>query len=223
MTDHRTPLLFWDVDTQIDFMLPEGKLHVEGAEALRPNLERLHQAARRLDLPLLASADDHEPGDAEISDDPDFETTYPPHCLRGTEGAERIEETRLDDPTVIGHEPLGSDAIEALVAGDDPVRLLVLKKQFDVFTNPNTEPLVRALDPARIILYGVALDVCNRHAVEGLLSRGWTHIAVVTDAVEAIDKSRKDALLADWGRRGVERMTTTEAIEYAERLASQAA
>jgi len=42
----------------------------------------------------VASADDHELTDPEISDEPDFEYTYPPHCLRGTPGAERVPETK---------------------------------------------------------------------------------------------------------------------------------
>ena len=29
-------LLFWNVDTQIDFVYPRGKLYVQGAEKLRP-------------------------------------------------------------------------------------------------------------------------------------------------------------------------------------------
>ena len=29
---------------------------------------------------------------------PDFATTYPPHCLRGTHGAEKVAETRQADP-----------------------------------------------------------------------------------------------------------------------------
>ena len=37
--------IFWEVDAQVDFMLPGGKLYVPGAEKLLPNLRRLTDAA----------------------------------------------------------------------------------------------------------------------------------------------------------------------------------
>ena len=40
-------LVFWEVDTQADFMLPGGKLYVPGAEKLLPNIRRLTDAARQ--------------------------------------------------------------------------------------------------------------------------------------------------------------------------------
>ena len=80
-------MILWDVDTQVDFMLPEGKLYVPGAEETIPAMERLVAAARAAGVVHVASADDHELTDPELSDAPDFLDTYPPHCLRGTSGA----------------------------------------------------------------------------------------------------------------------------------------
>ena len=34
------PLVFFDVDTQVDFMRPTGRLYVPGAEQIVPNLHR---------------------------------------------------------------------------------------------------------------------------------------------------------------------------------------
>jgi nicotinamidase-related amidase len=48
---------------------------------------------------------------------------------------------------------------------------LLLKKHFDVFTNPNTDRLLALLDPEEIILFGVATDVCDDAAVRGLVHR----------------------------------------------------
>jgi hypothetical protein len=44
--------VFWDVDTQVDFMSPEGKLYVPGAETIAPNLGRLTDYAHVLMLAL---------------------------------------------------------------------------------------------------------------------------------------------------------------------------
>ena len=67
--------ILWDVDTQFDFVLPDGKLYVPGAEETVPAMQRLVDAARGAGLVHVASADDHELTDAEISDEPDFLTT----------------------------------------------------------------------------------------------------------------------------------------------------
>lgn len=204
--------LFWDVDTQVDFMHPDGRLYVPEAETLLDNLVALSRAADEHGLPVLASADDHEPDDAEISDNPDFENTYPPHCMRGTEGVERVEVTGRAWTLEVGHEPRAYEQLKASVTDGRP-QILVHKKRFDVFTNPNVEPLLKALDPGRIVIYGVALDVCNKAAVEGLLDRGYTDLTVVTDATKPIRKEVEEELLQSWKDRGVELATTAEVVE----------
>jgi len=203
--------LFWDVDTQVDFMRESGALYVPGAEEIIPNLGRLTEAARMAGVPVVASADDHEADDAEISSDPDFSTTYPPHCMRGTPGQEKIPRTRLPGTVLIGHQALAPEDLAERVAGARDA-LVILKKQFDVFTNPNTEPILDLLRPAKIVLYGVALDVCNRAAVEGLWSRGHHDLTVVTDATAALDEERGRELLEEWQDRGVELATTDEIL-----------
>lgn len=213
----RPDTLFWDVDTQIDFMHSDGKLYVPDAEEIVPNLERLTGAARRNGVPVVQTADDHEPEDGEISTDPDFDATYPPHCMRGTRGQQRIHETRLPETVTIGHDAMTDDEIRRLVAAA-PQAVLILKKRFDVFTNPNAAKVVSAIEPRKIVLYGVALDVCNKAAVEGLWQRGYNDLAVVTDAVKALDPERGEELLADWRRRGVEMVTTEEVLDRVEQL-----
>ena len=89
---NRRPVL-WDVDTQADFMRPSGKLYVPGAEQACEAMGRLVRAAHEVGIVHVASVDDHELTDPEISGEPDFELTYPPHCLRGTPGARKIPET----------------------------------------------------------------------------------------------------------------------------------
>lgn len=204
--------IHWDVDTQVDFMHADGKLYVPGSVEIIPALGRLTRHAHDRGIPILASADDHVPGHRELSDTPDFVTTFPEHCMRGTAGQRKIPETALRNPLVI--DPSPRDPAE--LAGD--VRrhegdFLFLKHWFDVFTNPNVAPAVTALDPGRIVLYGVALDVCNRYAIDGLLERfPETPIALVTDATRAIDAGRRESLLADWAARGVTLTTTDEVL-----------
>ena len=202
-------VVLWDVDTQVDFMLPHGKLYVPDAENAIPAMERLVTAARAAGVPHVASVDDHEPFDPEISDEPDFSNTYPPHCMRGTPGAEKIAETKQRDPLPLPLTPIPPGLVPAMVEGAREV--VILKKNFNVFTNPNAELLVEALDPDEIVLFGVATDVCNDAAIRGLLDRGRT-VTFVEEAARGLDTDRTTACTTAWRERGVRWATADEAI-----------
>jgi nicotinamidase/pyrazinamidase len=195
--------VLWDVDTQVDFMLPDGKLYVQGAEETVPAMKRLVDAARRAGIVHVASADDHELTDAEIAEDPDFRTTYPPHCLRGTRGARKIPETDQEDPVPISLELLPEHHLEGR-------EFLILKKHFDVFTNPNTELLLDRLDPDEIVVFGVATDVCDDAAIRGFLARE-LRVRFVEDAARGLDDERVAICTSSWREQGVE-FTTAEVI-----------
>lgn len=200
--------LLWDVDTQVDFVLADGKLAVPGAEAVAPAMGRLVAWAREHGVVHLATADDHELTDPEISDDPDFEATYPPHCLRGTPGAAKIAETAQRDPLPISLTPYPPPLVPALVEGRR--ELLVLKKTYSAFSNPSLEHVLTALDPSEVIVFGVATDVCNHAAIMGLLARGRA-VTFVDDASRGLAEERVAAVLEQWRRAGV-RFTTTDEV-----------
>lgn len=203
-----TKVILWDVDTQVDFMLPDGKLYVPEAEETIPAMKRLVEAAREAGVVHVASADDHELTDPEITDDPDFRNTYPPHCLRGTRGARKIPETEQEDPLPLALLPFPPGLIPDLIGGRREI--LLLKKNFNVFTNPNTEPLLDALDPEEIIVFGVATDVCDDAAIRGFLLRG-RRVRFVEDAARGLDEERVKQCTAAWRERGVE-FTTADAV-----------
>lgn len=194
--------IFWDVDTQVDFMVPEGKLYVPDAVAITSNLERLTRHARENGIPRVASVDDHTLEDPEISDTPDFRETFPPHCLRGTEGQKKIAATAMTSPLVVPNRAEDPATLRARLRGHRG-EILIEKSRFDVFTNPNTGTVVDALDPGTIVVYGVAQDVCDAHAIRGFLDRGGASVVFVEDAARPIDAARGRELLEEWKRRGV--------------------
>ena len=206
-------VIFWDVDTQYDFMKPDGKLYVPGAQDIIPNLKRLTEYAHSHGIRVVASADDHVMGHPEISDRPDWKSTFPPHCMRGTSGQKKIPETALRDPLVV--EPARTDP-KALA---DRVRahkgdILFHKHRFDVFTNENVTAVLDVLDPQDVVLYGVATDVCDKAAIEGLLERRpHMRLFVVTDAIKGIDQDASEHLLREWGDEGVRLVKTREVVE----------
>jgi nicotinamidase/pyrazinamidase len=196
--------VLWDVDTQVDFMLPDGKLYVPGAEETAPAMKRLVEAARAAGIVHVASADDHELTDEEISDEPDYQITYPPHCLRGTRGARKIAETEQEDPVPITLESLP----ERYLAGRE---FLLLKKNFDVFTNPNTQWLLEYLSPDDVVVFGVATDVCDDAAIRGFLARG-LKVRFVEDAARGLDEGRVTACTAAWREAGVQFTAVDEVV-----------
>jgi len=152
----------------------------------------------------VASADDHELTDTEISEQPDYSTTYPPHCLRGTRGARKIAETEQDDPVPITLEPIP----ERYLRGRE---FLLLKKSFDVFTNPNTDRLLERLGPDEIVVFGVATDVCDDAAIRGFLERGRS-VRFVEDAARGLDDGRVATCSAAWRAAGVQFTTVDEVV-----------
>ena len=196
--------LLWDVDTQVDFIDQDGKLAVPNADAVVPAMARLVEWARREGIPHVASADDHELTDPEISESPDYTDTFPPHCLRGTRGADKIAATEQTDPV-----PLGATEVpEQWLRGRE---FLIHKKHFDVFTNPNTERLLEHFEPDEIVLFGVATDICNDAAIKGLRKRGYD-VTFVEDASCGIDDERSQACIVDWQGGGVRIATVDDVV-----------
>jgi nicotinamidase/pyrazinamidase len=201
--------ILWDVDTQVDFIEPGAKLSFPGAEEARPAMARVVDAARAAGIVHVASCDQHELSDPEISEQPDFESTWPPHCMLGTRGAEKIFETKQVDPLPLPLVPVPVAILRRLLAGRREI--VIPKKHYDPFTNPNTETLVDLLDPERILLFGVATDICDDAAVRALLARG-RRITFVEDASRGVDESRVAACIAAWRDAGVGFTTAAEAV-----------
>jgi nicotinamidase/pyrazinamidase len=208
-----TRLIFWDVDTAYDFMRADGKLYVPGSEEIIPAIRDLTNFAHANGIPIIASADNHQLSDPEISDSPDWTLTFPPHCMRGTPGQLKIGEAQLHNPLVIEPElqDPGALAQQVLAHRGD---ILLHKQALDVFTNRNVPALLGAIQPEAVVIYGVATDFCDRYTVEGLL-RQLPHatLYLVTDAVRAIYPEEGERLMADWDRRGVRLITTRQIVE----------
>ncbi len=194
--------IFWDVDTQYDFIMPGGKLYIQEAEKILPNLARLTANARQRGVPIFGSVDYHNPEDPEISEAPDFLNTFPPHCLKGTPGQLKVPETRPVNPLWIDGDAEDPMALSQRIR-DHTGEVIFRKQRFDVFTNRNVEPVLDMIRPDRIVLYGVALDVCNAHAINGFLERNTAAIELVLDAAQAISTERGEALVDGWKTRGV--------------------
>ncbi len=204
--------IFWDVDTQYDFMMPDGRLYVPDAEKIIPNLEQLTRYAREKHIPIFGSVDYHNPNDPEISDNPDFRETFPPHCLKGDPGQEKIEATRPENPLWIDSDPIPEEELRNMLSRHRG-EIIFRKQRFDVFSNPNVIPVLNIVQPERIVVYGVALDVCDKYAVEGFLKLGKYDIWLVEDATKPIYPEAAEKLLEEWSKKGVRIVKTADIVE----------
>jgi len=193
-------LVFFDIDTQVDFMCPSGKLYVRGAEQIVPNLERLMRWARSNGVPVISSADAHAPNDPEFKH-------WPPHCVIGTPGQQRIPETRFREPVIIPCRA-GAFHVPARWAG----QFIVEKPTYSIQDNPNFDAIVHALGRRRAVVFGVVTEVCVRAAALELCRRGFP-VDVVTDAIKLIDEDDGRKALEEMAAAGARRVTTTEVCQ----------
>ena len=128
--------VFWEVDVQADFMLPDGKLYVPGAEKLLPNIRKLTNAACRGEVFLVSHGCFH------TANDPEFQQ-FPPHCVKGTPGAQFV-------PEALAEKVVRVENVPSAKLPDDftPYQQIVLEKQtFDVFDNVHTAEVLDRLNP----------------------------------------------------------------------------
>lgn len=191
-------LLFWNVDTQKDFLLPDGKLYVKGAEEIIPNLQKLTNLAKQYNIKVVNTGDLHEPGDAEIHSYPDYTTTFPPHCMGGTEGSGFIPETKPQD-AVLEFYPEFVDDHEPRLSIKEARNIILYKDSFDIFSgNCFTKVVLREINPDMVIVSGLTSDICVNYAVEGLIDRGYS-VIVVKDAIKELTVKPFEK----WGEMGV--------------------
>ena len=207
-------IIFWDVDTQNDFMNPDGKLYVYGAENIKENLEKLTQFARIQNIRILGSVDYHTMEDDEIAkDEPDYENTFPPHCLQTDTGHEKIIETRSEMALWIDSKKYTEENLKEIIETIGPI--FFRKQKFDVFSNPNVNKILGILNPEKIVIYGVAADICVKYAVEGLLKADKYKLYLVIDAIEGLDEQNTTKMIEEWISKGVKTITTEAVLQGA--------
>jgi len=195
-------VVFFDVDTQFDFMDARGALYVPGADQIVPNLRKLVACAQRRGIPLLSSADAH------AADDPSF-LQWPPHCIAGTPGQLRIPETRLANAVVVPNRPGAFQQPSVW-----PAQAIIEKQEYDASTNVNFDRLLAALGPSHFVVFGVATEYCVRLAALALRERRLP-VDLVVDAIRPITEEGGRKAIEEMVAAGVRLVTTDEVCALA--------
>jgi nicotinamidase/pyrazinamidase len=193
--------IFWEVDVQADFMLPGGNLYVPGAEKLLPNIRRLTDAARQGQVFLVSHGCFH------TADDPEFKI-FPPHCVKGSAGAELVPEALAEKVVRVPNEAdakLPEDLFQYQ-------QILLEKQTLNIFESRHADTLVRRLgSAAEFVVFGVVTEYCVSFAAKGLLERG-RRVAVVQDAIETLKAEDGQKMIAGLERLGARLTTTDQAL-----------
>lgn len=197
-------MIFFDVDTQRDFMDGDGALYVPDAETIRPNIERLLRAAGEHKITTISSRCAHEPND------PEFEV-FPPHCIDGTRGADRIF---ANLPALPRQEIAVNAAADAQTRLRPATHYIVRKKVFDLFSNQWLAGLREsgAFKDESCVVFGVATDYCVRACALGLAGAG-ARVWLVEDAIRGVAAETTSRTIDEMRAAGVEFTATDEVLK----------
>lgn len=175
------------VDTQYDFMMPDGILYVKGAEeTIVPIVEYLASLTPDTTVGVLFTFDTHTREQYEGSPESKM---FPIHCELGTLGHKNIINDRLlDRGEALDNQPyihkyfLHKEVFNmwesTLVNG--PYSL----EKFEYFLEKRVRDEVEIID-----IIGVALNFCVKQAVDGFLERGFK-VRLHTSMTRGIDTGK---------------------------------
>jgi len=194
-------VVFWEVDTQADFMLPGGKLYVPGAERLLPNIRRLTDAARQGRVFLVSHGCYH------TKDDPEFKT-FPPHCIKGTTGSAFVPEALTEKVITVPNDPTARLPQDLFAYH----QILLEKQTLDIFESRHAGELVKRFeDDTEFVVFGVVTEYCVSFAANGLLQRG-RRVSVVRDAIETLKAEDGQRTVTELQALGAKVISTEEAL-----------
>lgn len=171
--------IFFNVNTQRDFF-EGGSYKIPSAEHILTNLNDITQYAKIRGAKVISTVGWYHPNSKFLSDTPDYNKTYPKHCLMNTEGAKFLKETSPDSYFLMDWNTSQGIAFHELHENNNVV---VTKKGLDFFEgNTYSESLIHNLgipimQRPLFMVYGINIGP----VVLGLLRRGYA-VKVVEDA-----------------------------------------
>jgi nicotinamidase/pyrazinamidase len=189
------------IDVQNDF-IEGGALGVEGGAAVAEGISKLLAEHPETYEFVIASRDWHDPdndngGHFALDGEPDFETTWPVHCVADTFGAEY-------------HDALTTRAI------DHHVRKGQGQPAYSIYDGTTEEggtvhELLDANGVTEIDIAGLATDFCVRASALDAIEHG-RHVRVITDLVAGVSPDASRAAIAELAHAGAD-LITSELVE----------
>jgi len=150
------------IDMLKDFAAPEGPLYCATAKEVVPKIKELVDEARLYGIPIFYLNDSHEAGDRELR-------LWGEHAMKGTEGAEIVDELRPFDPSEI-----------------------VEKRWYSGFTGTKLDERLKRLGIKTVYITGMHTNICNRHTSYDAFVNGY-EVVVVSDATGTFTKEEHES------------------------------
>lgn len=152
------------IDMLNDFVLEGAPLEVPDTRKIIPSIKRSIDIARKKGLPIIYVCDAHEQNDEEFS-----RFKWPAHAVKGTKGAQIIDELK----------PASED-------------ILIEKTTYSGFYNTKLNEILKDLDIDTLYLTGCVTHICIMFTASDAVLRGY-RVTVIEDAVAGLSKEDHDA------------------------------
>ena len=195
-------VIFFDVDTQYDFMHRDGKFYVPDAERIIPNLKKITQFAKKKNVSVIASADKHKISDWKIAS-----RIFPKIHITGALGQKKIRETMLNGAVQVPNRKLNDKKIKQL---KEKNRIIIEKQEHNAFSNPNLKQILNGTKKAYV--YGVATDYCVKAAVLELRKME-VKTYIIIDAIKPLFEKNEKKNLALFRKKGAKFLTTSQLLK----------
>ncbi|MEW5944633.1 MAG: isochorismatase family cysteine hydrolase [bacterium] len=158
------------IDMLNDFVKEDGALYVgDTVKKIIPNIQKKVARCREENTPIVFVCDWHE------ENDPEFEM-FPPHCVKGTGGAEVHKDLR----------PAETDRV-------------VRKRRYSGFFGTELDSILRDIGAARIELCGVCTNICVLYTAADARNREYG-VEVDRKCVDSFDRAAHEFALKEMER-----------------------
>jgi nicotinamidase/pyrazinamidase len=149
----RMTTVFYDIDTQLDFVVPLGRSVCSRAPSglSRPSRGSTGTPASQ-GIPLISTTDAHAEDDVEFR-------SGRTHCVSGCLGQRKPQDTLLEKFVVVPNRDGLPDTTGA-------AQIILEKQTVDMFETRTIAPLLDRLAAGRFVVYGVVTEVCVWHAAQ---------------------------------------------------------
>lgn len=155
------------IDMLNDFVKPDGALYIgEAAQRVAKEVEAIIDKARQEGMPVIYICDNHRADDAEFN-------MFKPHCVKGTKGAEIVEEL-----------------------APQPGDYIIPKRRYSAFFGTDLDATLREMGVSELVLVGVCTNICVLYTAADARMLNYD-VTVVRNAVASFSQEAHEFALKE--------------------------
>ena len=155
------------IDMLNDFIKPDGALYIgEEAGRVTKEIEAIVSNARREGMPIIYICDNHRVDDAEFN-------MFKAHCVRGTKGAEIVDEL-----------------------APQPGDYIIPKRRYSAFFGTDLDATLREMGVSELVLVGVCTNICVLYTAADARMLNY-EVTVVKNGVASFSREAHEFALSE--------------------------